>query len=170
MSGSLDFYYDFKLVESFEATPAKRYCYAIDSDFMDLHFKCYEKSDDPENSYEKSVWYTCRTSWKQRVGILSSTVREEEVIDALRFRLEKQLKAIKKDHHLQKSNTSLKLEDGLVKGDLNRILKLDSDTFRTGLHAKAANYLQLYPGFINVGKRFMLAHNQFVSVYNLSSG
>ena len=74
-SGSLDFYYDFKLVESSEAIPEKRIYTAIDCDFNDLHFKCYEKSDDdPCNSYEKVVQYSCNTTWKQRIGILSSNV------------------------------------------------------------------------------------------------
>ena len=51
-TGSIDFYYDFKLVESWEAESNKR-CICIDSDFTDLHFKCYEKSEDPENPYER---------------------------------------------------------------------------------------------------------------------
>ena len=93
-SGSLDFYYDFKLVESSAAVPGERVYTAIDSDFTDLHFKCWEKSDDPENSYEKVVWYVCRTSWKQRVGILSSTPREEEGIEEVRRRFKKKLKGI----------------------------------------------------------------------------
>ena len=81
-SGSLDFYYDFKLVEAFEAKPEEKYCIAIDSDFTDLHYKLFEKSEDlaskdkisedKECKYPKVVWYTCRTSWKQRVGISSS--------------------------------------------------------------------------------------------------
>ena len=54
-SGSLDFYYDFKLVESSEAIPEKRIYTAIDADFRDLHFKCYEKSDDPADPHERLV-------------------------------------------------------------------------------------------------------------------
>ena len=64
-SGSVDFYYDFRLVETSEAIPNKRIYSAIDQDFTDIHFKCYEK----ENAVEKVVLYSCNTSWKQRVGI-----------------------------------------------------------------------------------------------------
>ena len=53
-SGSLDFYYDFKLVENYEAKPGISKCTAIDSDFRDLHFKLYEESEDPERKQEKS--------------------------------------------------------------------------------------------------------------------
>ena len=82
-SGSIDFYYDFRLVETSEAIPGKLIYTAIDQDFTQLHFKCYQKSDDDE----KVVHYSCNTSWKQRVGILSSTIQSEEPITEIRSRI-----------------------------------------------------------------------------------
>ena len=86
-SGAIDFYYDFRLVEISEAIPNKQVYTAIDSDFTDLHFKCYERSDDPSDPYEKVVLYSCSISWKQRIGILSSVIQSEESIVDIRNRL-----------------------------------------------------------------------------------
>ena len=41
-SGGIDFYYDFKLVETSAAIPGEREYVAVDMDFSNLHFKCYE--------------------------------------------------------------------------------------------------------------------------------
>ena len=53
---------------------------------------------------------------------------------------------------------------------MKALLKYDAEQFTIGLHSKVANYLKLYAGFINVGRYFMLAHNQFVSIFNLALG
>ena len=66
-SGSIDFYYDFKLVESSEVEDKdgdKRIYTAIDQDFNDIHFKCYEKKKEGKNITEKVVVYSCQASWK----------------------------------------------------------------------------------------------------------
>ena len=41
-SGGIDFYYDFKLVETSAGIPGEREYIAVDMDFDNLHFKCYE--------------------------------------------------------------------------------------------------------------------------------
>ena len=48
-----------------------------------------------------------------------------------------------------------------------QLLKLDRSMFLHGLHMKVSGYLELYSSFINVGRKFIIAHNQFVSVFNL---
>ena len=77
-SGSIDFYYDFKLVETSEGEPGKREFTAIDIDFKNIHFKCYEYEKDPRKDYDccyedntnkskakrKFFEYSCFTSWK----------------------------------------------------------------------------------------------------------
>ena len=40
--------------------------------------------------------------------------------------------------------------------------------FRKGLEAIVAPYARVFSSFINAGRRFLLAHNQFVSVFNLT--
>ena len=107
-TGSIDFYYDFKLVESWEAESNKR-CICIDSDFTDLHFKCYEKSEDPENPYERVVWYACRTSWKQRVGMRSSKARETESLTDMTRRYKRYLRSVQKDQHIRRLETVRKV-------------------------------------------------------------
>ena len=48
------------------------------------------------------------------------------------------------------------------------MLDLDAETFCIGLHCKVSGYLRLYSSFINAGRKFILAHNQFVSIFNLA--
>ena len=100
------------MVETSEAIPGKRIYTAIDSDFSDLHFKCYEKSDDPNNPSEKVVQYCCNTSWKQRVGVLSSTVTSEESIAEITKRLEKYIKSLG-DENLRASMTLRRVQDAV---------------------------------------------------------
>ena len=167
-SGSVDFYYDFKLVESSQAIPEKRIYIGIDCDFNDLHFKCYEKSDDPTNPYEKVVQYCCNTTWKQRIGILSSYVHGEGDVSEIRGRLQKYLVSLQADANLRHSLVVGNLQEALKSKHIKQILDLDADTFTIGLHSKVSGYLKLYSSFINAGRKFILAHNQFVSIFNLA--
>ena len=102
--------------------------------------------------------------------MLSSQIREQENIQELKHRLQQYLKGIKRDSHLHRLSTTKKVDEALRNGEVEILLKTDAELFCIGLHAKVANYLQLYAGFINVGRYFMLAHNQFVSIYNLALG
>ena len=40
--------------------------------------------------------------------------------------------------------------------------------FNRGLEANITPYARLFSSFINTGRRVLLAHNKYVSVYNLS--
>ena len=51
-SGSIDFYYDFRLVETSESIPNQRHYTAVDLDFSNIHFKCYEFEKENAN-YER---------------------------------------------------------------------------------------------------------------------
>ena len=46
-------------------------------------------------------------------------------------------------------------------------LRLDGQNFEAGLETKICGYVRLYTSFINAGRKFLLAHNRFVSVFNL---
>ena len=71
---------------------------------------------------------------------------------------------------MQRSQITKNLENVLADRAVNGMLNLDATSFYIGLHARASYYLQLYSSFINVGRRFILAHNQFVSIFNLVKG
>ena len=45
-SGSIDFYYDWRLVETFTAIPGIKEATAIDLDFENIRYKCYEHEDE----------------------------------------------------------------------------------------------------------------------------
>ena len=45
-SGSIDFYYDWRLVETFAAIPGIKEATAIDLDFENIRYKCYEYEDE----------------------------------------------------------------------------------------------------------------------------
>ena len=59
-------------------------------------------------------------------------------------------------------------EDALSSRNVKELLKLDSELFHTGLHMKVSGYLRLYSSYINAGRKFILAHNQYVSIFNLT--
>ena len=66
-SGSIDFYYDYRLVETSEAKEGEREYTAVDIDFFNIHFKCYELEQEtkPGAKPERKLFeYTCATSWK----------------------------------------------------------------------------------------------------------
>ena len=46
-------------------------------------------------------------------------------------------------------------------------IKLDRINYSEGLEPKIGSYVRLYTSFINAGRKFLLAHNTFVSVFNL---
>ena len=45
-SGSIDFYYDWRLVETQAAVPGKKEYTAIDMEFANIHFKCLQHDSD----------------------------------------------------------------------------------------------------------------------------
>ena len=49
-------------------------------------------------------------------------------------------------------------------------LKLDARNFAEGLETKVRHYVRLYTSFINAGRKFLLAHNRYVSSFNLVKG
>ena len=51
---------------------------------------------------------------------------------------------------------------------MKKLLQIDAEMFFYGLHMKVSGYLRLYSSFINDGRKFFLAHNRFVSIYNLA--
>ena len=78
-SGSIDFYYDWRLVETSTAIPGKKEYTAIDLDFANIHFKCLEKENE-KDSKRVLTTYVCPTSWRQRIGMTSSTKLKEKTI------------------------------------------------------------------------------------------
>ena len=152
-SGSIDFYYDFKLVETSESRKDELIYTAIDMDFNDIHFKCYKKEpnpDDPDNPIQKVYLYSCQTSWKQRIGILSSTVSSEETVEEIRVRIEGLYKNLT-DENLKMSVTMQKYQDAITSTNIKHLLMVDAESFCYGLHMKVSGYLRLYSSFINVG-------------------
>ena len=65
--------------------------------------------------------------------------------------------------------TKARFEEALSAKSVKQLLSIDAETFFVGLHMKVSGYLRLYSSFINVGRKFILAHNQFVSIFNLST-
>ena len=53
------------------------------------------------------------------------------------------------------------------KGSEDFYIQLDSKNLTIGLEKKVCNYVRLYTSFINAGRKFLLAHNKFVSTFNL---
>ena len=104
-SGGIDFYFDFRLVETSECkdvpsdkdNPVMKYT-AIDMDFNYLHFKRYEEKRKDVRGVKSHkpvpivTYYRCRTSWRQRIGLFSSTVAREETLDQVRARLSEAMK------------------------------------------------------------------------------
>ena len=52
-------------------------------------------------------------------------------------------------------------------GTENFYTQLDSKNLTVGLENRVCNYVRLYTSFINAGRKFLLAHNKFVSTFNL---
>ena len=52
--------------------------------------------------------------------------------------------------------------------DLEQLINIDSDTYEAGLGERISRHFKLFTSFMNLGRRFMLAHNRFVSIYNMS--
>ena len=46
-------------------------------------------------------------------------------------------------------------------------IQLDSKNLTVGLENRVCDYVRLYTSFINAGKKFLLAHNKYVSTFNL---
>ena len=61
LSGGVDFYYDYRLVESSEQIPGNRIYTAIDADFLKLRFKCLKFSKKTKSLEMKE--YECLTRW-----------------------------------------------------------------------------------------------------------
>ena len=160
---------------------------AIDMDFNYLHFKCYEESTSrgeggvPER---KLTSYRCATSWKQRIGLFSSTADRIETLDEARTRLaettktEDKRKWYKDDQEwdwedLQEQEKEKDKKKKTKKNDelrrrIRTLLDDDASEFRAGLEAIVSPYVRIFSSFINAGREFILAHNQFVSIFNLT--
>jgi len=65
-SGGIDFYFNFRLVESKEADPEKLTFTEINGDFLRLVFKVWNAEK------QKLISYTCPNDWKQRIGLGTS--------------------------------------------------------------------------------------------------
>ena len=52
--------------------------------------------------------------------------------------------------------------------DDDYILRKDASMFNWGLEAIVAPYARIFSSFINAGRKFLLAHNRFVSIFNLT--
>ena len=48
------------------------------------------------------------------------------------------------------------------------ILRKDASMFNWGLEAVVSPYARIFSSFINAGRKFLLAHNRFVSIFNLT--
>ena len=199
-SGGLDFYYDFRLVETSPPIagkeesadrskstefsndtkernrPTKRRYTAIDMDFRYLHFKCYEERPSTDESSaggepERTVThYKCRTAWKQRIGLFSSTVVRAESLDEVRARLRELARSQSRP---SAANVSRHLDASLTGGGARGgpdafLLADDASTFAAGLEAIVSPYARIFSSFINAGRKFLLAHGQFVSIFNLT--
>ena len=83
------------------------------------------------------------------------------------MRLENYIKSLS-DENLQMSVTMRRYEDAVNEQSVKQLLQIDAETFFYGLHMKVSGYLRLYSSFINDGRKFFLAHNRFVSIFNLA--
>ena len=89
-SGSIDFYYDWRLVETQAAVPGKKEYTAIDMEFANIHFKCLQHDSDYASKSKSDqrvlVEYICPTTWKQRIGLNSSSKIKEKTksVEALK--------------------------------------------------------------------------------------
>ena len=61
-----------------------------------------------------------------------------------------------------------RLDNAVNNADIKALLQIDAETFCDGLHLKVSGFLQLYSSFINAGRKFFLAHNRFVSIFDLA--
>ena len=69
---------------------------------------------------------------------------------------------------MKMSVTMKRFEDAVSNTNVKMLLHIDAETFCVGLHMKVSGYLRLYSSFINAGRQFFLAHNRFVSIFNLA--
>ena len=68
-------------------------------------------------------------------------------------------------------NQLQKLKAKKNKGKLdehNYLLQQDTLLFNKGLEVSITPYVRLFTSFINTGRRVLLAHNKYVSIFNLS--
>ena len=59
-------------------------------------------------------------------------------------------------------------ENAMNNANIKALLQIDAETFCVGLHMKVSGYLRLYSSFLNTGRKFFLAHNRFVSIFDLA--
>ena len=52
--------------------------------------------------------------------------------------------------------------------EAKKILREDASMFNAGLEAVVSPYVRIFSSFINAGRKFLLAHNRFVSIFNLT--
>ena len=54
-----------------------------------------------------------------------------------------------------------------LQGSEDFYLQLDNKNQTVGLQNRICNFVRLYSSFINAGRKFLLAHNKYVSTFNL---
>jgi len=63
--------------------------------------------------------------------------------------------------------SQLKMQ-GLTVDEVRRLTANEKKLFHIGLEQRVSNYMKLYNSFINAGRKVLVAHNRFVSVFNLT--
>ena len=89
------------------------------------------------------ITYECLTTWRQRLGLFSSSIKETKPVIARRD------------------------EEGNIYQDEFVENQIENELEGKATEKLVAHHVQLYNSFINDGRKFILAHNHFVSVFHL---
>ena len=142
--------------------------------FNYIHFKCYEqqkskgKNSKTQKTERNVTYYKCLTSWKQRIGLFSSTIVRVESVEKIRNRLSEMMKSQAKSSLDGSRAATFGSFASLAAESDDAILKKDASLFDKGLEAIVSPYVRIFSSFINTGRKFLLAHNQFISIFNLT--
>jgi len=60
------------------------------------------------------------------------------------------------------------MPEGLTLDEVRQLQANEKNLFHIGLEQRVSIYMKLYNSFINAGRKVLVAHNRFVSVFNLT--
>ena len=99
------------------------------------------------------------------MGLFSYNVLKRESLLEMEVRLREHFDALLKDSNIANPMTTSSI--GRM-NDVPFLIDIDTETYGGGLGERISRHFRLFTSFMNLGRKFLLAHNRFVSIYDMS--